>query len=158
MKIHSQRDFWAGTMFFVVGAVFAAASTLYSFGSSARPGPGYFPFGLGILLAILGAIVAFAALAKGDGDADAPIGRVAWRPLLIIIASIVVFGAALPRLGMVITLPLLIIIAAFAGDEFKWKEAIVNSIVLTVASWVIFIWGLGLIIPLWPTFLAGTAG
>jgi len=135
-----------------VGVGFAWGSTSYSFGSSARPGPGYFPFGLGIILAILGAIELFKALAIESEGGD-PIGGFAWKPLLIIIASIVVFGAALPRLGMVITLPLLVIIAALAGDEFKWKEAIINSIVLTVASWVIFIWGLGLIIPLWPTFL-----
>ncbi len=152
MRIKSQRDFWAGVMFLVVGVGFAWGSTSYSFGSSARPGPGYFPFGLGIILAILGAIELFKALAIESEGGD-PIGGIAWRPLLIIIASIVVFGVALPRLGMVITLPLLVIIAALAGDEFKWTEAIINSIVLTVASWVIFIWGLGLIIPLWPTFL-----
>ena len=156
MRIKSQRDFWAGVMFLVVGVAFAWGSTAYSFGSSARPGPGYFPFGLGVILAILGAIELFKALAIESEGGD-PIGGVAWRPLLVIIGSIVVFGAALPRLGMVITLPLLIIIAALAGDEFRWKEAIINSIVLTIASWVIFIWGLGLIIPLWPTFIK-TAG
>ena len=156
MRIKSQRDFWAGAMFLVVGVGFAWGSTVYSFGSSARPGPGYFPFGLGVILAILCAIELFKALAIESEGGD-PIGGVAWRPLLVIIGSIVVFGAALPRLGMVITLPLLIIIAALAGDEFKWKEAIINSIVLTIASWVIFIWGLGLIIPLWPTFIK-TAG
>jgi hypothetical protein len=156
MRIKSQRDFWAGAMFLVVGVVFAWGSTAYSFGSSARPGPGYFPFGLGVILAILGGIELFKALAIESEGGD-PIGGIEWRPLLIIVAAIVVFGAALPRLGMVITLPLLIIIAALAGDEFKWKEAIINSIVLTAASWVIFIWGLGLIIPLWPTFIK-TAG
>ena len=34
----------------VVGIAFAWGATLYNFGTSARPGPGYFPFGLGILL------------------------------------------------------------------------------------------------------------
>ena len=33
-------------------------STNYSFGAAARPGPGYFPFGLGIILAVLGALMA----------------------------------------------------------------------------------------------------
>ena len=54
MKIKSQKDFWSGLMFVVVGIVFAWGATNYSFGVAARPGPGYFPFGLGILLAILG--------------------------------------------------------------------------------------------------------
>mgnify|MGYP000299459548 CR=1 FL=1 len=53
MKIKSQKDFWSGLMFVVVGIAFSWGATSYSFGSSARPGPGYFPFGLGILLAAL---------------------------------------------------------------------------------------------------------
>src|SRR6218665_1355836 len=127
MKIKSQRDFWSGLMFVVVGIGFAWASTEYSFGSSARPGPGYFPFGLGVLLAILGGAVLFKALTIESEGGD-PIGSVAWRPLLIMVAAIVLFGVALPRLGMAITLPLLITLSALAGDEFRWKDAILNSI------------------------------
>ena len=65
-------------MFLVVGVAFAWGSTAYSFGSSARPGPGYFPFGLGVILAILGAIELFKALAIESEGGD-PIGGVAWR-------------------------------------------------------------------------------
>ena len=54
MKIKSQKDFWSGLMFIVAGVGFAIGATNYSFGTSARPGPGYFPFGLGILLATAG--------------------------------------------------------------------------------------------------------
>ena len=50
MKIKSQKDCWSGLMFVVVGIGFAWGATSYSFGASARPGPGYFPFGLGILI------------------------------------------------------------------------------------------------------------
>jgi len=57
----AQKDFWAGLMFIVAGIAFAWGATNYSFGQSARPGPGYFPFGLGLLLAVLGG-----ALARGD--------------------------------------------------------------------------------------------
>lgn len=150
MKVKSQRDFWAGLMFVVVGISFAWGATTYSFGQSARPGPGYFPFGLGILLTILGAVVLFKALTvKTDGGE--PVGAFSWKPLLIILAAIVVFGALLPRLGMAITLPLLVIGAALAGDEFHWGEALFTAAVLTVGSWLVFIVGLGLTIPLWPT-------
>lgn len=153
MKIKSQRDFWSGLMFMGVGAAFAAGSIMnYSFGSSARPGPGYFPFGLGILLAILGAFVLFKALTIESEDGQ-PIGAIAWRPLLIVVAAIIMFAVALPRLGMIITLPLLIIVSSLASTEFRWRDAIVVSVILTVGSWAIFIWGLSLVIPLWPTFL-----
>ena len=156
MKIKSQRDFWSGLMFVVIGIGFAWGALNYSFGTSARPGPAYFPFGLGILMAVLGAVVLFKALSVESADGD-PIGGIAWRPVIIITAAVVIFGAALPRLGMVLTLPLLIFIASMAGDEFHWLEAVINCVVLTVGSWLIFIVGLSLTIPLWPTFLA-TAG
>jgi hypothetical protein len=154
VKIKSQRDFWSGLMFVIVGIAFAWGATTYSFGSSARPGPGYFPFGLGVLMAALGAIVLFKALTVETADGD-PIGAFAWKPLLFIVGTVTVFGWALPHLGMFVALPILVVVAALAGDEFHWGEALVNSAILTAGSWVIFIWGLNLTIPLWPSFFAG---
>ena len=113
MKIKSQKDFWSGLMFVATGLGFAWGAQFYSFGTSARPGPGYFPLGLGLLLAGLGALTLFEAL----------------------------------------TIPVLVMIASLAGDEFHWREALINSVVLAVGSWAIFILGLKLVIPLWPTFL-----
>jgi hypothetical protein len=154
VKIKSQRDFWSGVMFVAVGLGFAWGATNYTFGASARPGPGYFPFGLGVLLAILGAFVLFKALTIETERGD-PIGAIAWKPLLYITATVAIFGWALPHLGMFIALPILVIVAARAGDEFHWGEALLNAAILTAGSWVIFIWGLNLTIPLKPSFLGG---
>ncbi|HLO93921.1 MAG TPA: tripartite tricarboxylate transporter TctB family protein [Burkholderiaceae bacterium] len=153
MKIKSQRDFWSGLLFLLVGLAFAWGATEYNFGSSAKPGPGYFPFGLGVLLALLGGLVLFKAVTIESPDGDR-IGAIAWRPLLVIVGAIVLFGLALPRLGLVVTLPLLIFVASLAGDEFHWKDALISAVVLTAGSWVIFVWGLKLTIPVWPVFLA----
>ena len=154
MKIKSQRDFVSGLMFVVVGVIFAVGATNYSMGSSAKPGAGYFPLILAVLMAILGAIVLFKSLTIETEGGD-PVGHIAWRPLLVIVASIAVFAIALPRLGMFVTIPLLIVMVSFAGDEFSWKGVVANSVVLTAGSWVIFIWGLNLTIPLKPAFLGG---
>ena len=154
MKIKSQRDFWSGLMFIVVGLAFAWGATSYSFGASARPGPGFFPFGLGVLMAILGAMVLFKALTIETEGGD-PVGPFAWKPLGFIVGTVALFGWTLPHVGMVVALPILVIVAALAGDEFHWGEAIVNAVILTIGSWVIFIWGLKLTIPLWPTFFGG---
>jgi Tripartite tricarboxylate transporter TctB family len=152
LKIKSEKDFWSGLMFIAVGLGFAWGATEYSFGSSARPGPAYFPFGLGILMAVLGAMVLFKALTFEVEGGD-KIGNWAWKPLLIIVGAVAGFGFLLPKLGMIISLPLLIFVAAQAGDEFRWKEALINAAVITLMSWGIFIKGLSLTIPLWPSFL-----
>lgn len=154
MKIKSQKDFWSGLMFVVIGLGFAWGATNYSFGSSARPGPGFFPFGLGLLMAILGGMVLFKALVVETEDGE-PIGAWAFRPLLIIMASVALFGFTLPRLGLAAALPILIVMCSLAGDEFHWKDAIVSVVVLTLGSWLIFIKGLSLVIPLWPKFITG---
>jgi hypothetical protein len=152
LKIKSQRDFWSGLMFVVVGLAFSWGATAYSFGSSARPGPGYFPFGLGLLLAVLGAIVLFKALTI-ESDGGDPVGAFAWRPLAFIVITVAAFGWTLPHRGMFIALPILVVVAALAGDEFHWGEALVNAALLTVFSWVIFSYGLKLTIPLKPWFM-----
>lgn len=151
MKIKSQRDFWSGLMFLVIGAAFAWGSMEYSFGTSARPGPGYFPFGLGILLALLGGLVLFKALTLESEGGD-PVGAFAWRPLIIIVLAIAVFGLALPRLGLICTLPLTVLLSSLAGREFHWRDVLISSVLLTAGSWALFILGLKLTIPVWPIY------
>lgn len=152
MKIKSEKDFWSGLMFIAVGVAFAWGALNYSFGSSARPGPAYFPFGLGVLMSILGGAVLFKALTfeveGGDKIGDWPL-----KQLVLILSAVILFGFALPKLGMAVSLPLLIGVSSLASGEFHWKEVLINAVVLTIGSWAIFIKGLSLTIPLWPTFL-----
>jgi len=171
VKIKSERDFWSGLMFLVVGVVFAIGATNYSMGPaclpsdpcatslwerlaqlSAHPGAGYFPLGLAILVALLGAVVLFKALTI-ESDGGGRVGTFALRPLLIIVAAIGIFGIMLEPVGLALTVPVLIIITSLAGDEFHWKGVLINAIVLTFFSWLIFVYGLKLTIPVWPAFL-----
>lgn len=150
MKIKSQRDFVGGLLLIATGGAFAIGATNYSFGATLRPGPGYFPFGLGIILALLGAMVLVTSLTKRCANGD-PIGPIPWRPLFCVVGAIVFFGLTLPRFGFVITFPLMIILTAYASTEFTWKDVLLNAVVLTSMSYLIFILGLKLNIPVWPT-------
>ena len=149
MKIKSHKDFFAGLMYLVVGGAFAIGATNYSFGTSIRPGPGYFPFGLGVILSILGLIVLYGAMTVERKNGD-PIGSIPWRALICVVGAILFFGFFLPRLGFLISFPAMIIITSAGGKEFTWKDAILNAAILTVLSYAIFIYGLQLTIPVWP--------
>ena len=127
------------TLFWSVGAITLWYS-MARLGISWRTSVTYF----------LGGMVLFTALTFEVEGGDR-IGSVAWRPLLVIVGSVALFGVILPRLGMVISLPILIVMSAAASSEFHWKDALINAVVLTAFSWFIFIWGLKLTIPLWPT-------
>lgn len=153
MKIKSEKDFWSGLLFVAVGVGFAWGATVYSFGSSARPGPAYFPFGLGILTAVLGASILFKSLTIETPDGDR-IGPWPLKQAALILGAVVLFGLTLPRLGMAVSLPLLIGVGSLASGEFHWREVLINAVVLTIGCWLVFIKGLGLTIPLWPAFVA----
>ena len=171
MKIKSERDFWSGLMFAAIGVAFAIGAMNYSMGPacpptaacaqslyarfsqlSAHPGAGYFPLGLAIILAVLGAFIVFKALTIESSGGD-KFGHMAWKPLVVIVAAIAVFGILLERLGIAIAIPLLIVMVSFAGDEFHWKTVVISAVVLTIFSWAVFILGLKLTIPLWPWFM-----
>jgi drug/metabolite transporter (DMT)-like permease len=154
MRIKSQRDFWAGLMFLLVGVAFAIGARTYSMGDSARPGPGYFPFGLGVLLALIGAFVLFEALTIETEDGE-PVGKFAWKPLIVITLSVALYGMVLPKLGLVVAVPLLVLVSSFASDEFSWLAAVINAVVLTVFAWLVFVKGLGLTIPVLPSIGSG---
>lgn len=162
MKIKSQKDFFAGLMFMVVGIAFAWGSTNYTIGEAARMGPGYFPLTLGVILTVLGGIVTFQALVIETEDGGR-IGTAAWRPLFFIIGANLIFGLLLaglpalhiPAMGMIVAIYALTFVASLAGTEFNAKEVALLATVLAAGSYVAFVVLLKLQFPVWPSFIAG---
>ena len=162
MGIKSQKDFFSGLLFMVVGIAFAWGATSYKVGEGARMGPGYFPLLLGVLLAVLGGIITFKAMIIETEDGD-KIGAWAWKPVFFIIAANLLFGVLLgglpsiklPAMGMIAAIYALTLVAALAGEEFKLKEVLSLATVLAVLSYVTFILLLKLQFPVWPTFITG---
>ena len=162
MKIKSQRDFFAGLMFLLVGGGFAWGATTYTVGSGARMGPGYFPLLLGILLAIIGAAIMFKATVVETVGGD-KIGQWAWKQIFFIIAANLLFGVLLaglpslgvPAMGLIIAIYGLTFVASLAGHQFEFKGVFILATILAVGSYVAFVWGLNLQFPVWPSFIAG---
>lgn len=147
--IRSPKDFWAGVLFVSLGIAAIAISSTYSLGTAARMGPGYFPRILGILLIVLGAIIAVRGV-RINGEA---IPAWKWRPLLVVLGSVVLFGAIVQSMGVLISTVVLIVAASAASHEFRWKEALLIGIGLAVVSVGVFVVGLKLVLPIWPTFI-----
>ncbi len=162
MRIKSKKDFFAGLMFSVVGGAFAIGASTYNIGEGARMGPGYFPLMLGIVLVFLGAVLVFESLVVETEDGE-KIGRWAWKPLGFIVGANVLFGVLLaglpkfgvPAMGMVVAIYGLVLVASLAGDEFKLKEVLVLSTILSLGSYVAFVWLLKLQFQVWPSFITG---
>lgn len=153
MRLRNHRDLWAGVMFFVFGVIFVVLSRQYQLGTAAKMGPGYFPTILGGLLAVLGLIIVFGAFDKRNPELK--IERVGWRELILLLASIGLFGLLLPKFGMVISIIVLIGVSALASHEFKLRDTVLSTIVLIVMSYFVFVKGLELQFPVWPKFMTG---
>lgn len=162
MKIKSQKDFFSGLMFTAVGVAFAWGASTYNIGTGARMGPGYFPLLLGVVLAVLGGLIMFKAMVVETEDGD-KIGKLAWKPLLFIIGSNLLFGIllgglpsiGLPPMGIIVAIFGLTIVASLAGDTFKLKEVLILATLLAILSYGAFVKLLNLQFPVWPAFITG---
>jgi hypothetical protein len=162
MNIKSQKDFYIGLIFLGIGVAFAWGATVYNIGNAARMGPGYFPLLLGILMAILGAVITLKSIVVETEDGE-KIGAWAWKPLFYIIAANLVFGVLmgglpsieLPAMGMIAAIYVVTFIASLASEEFKFKESVILATVLAVMSYLAFIVLLKLQLKAWPTFIIG---
>jgi len=162
VKIKSQKDFYSGLLYTVVGAAFAYGATSYNVGTAARMGPGYFPLLLGSLLAIIGGVVLFKSLVVETPTGDR-VGSWAFKPLIFIIAGNLLFGILLgglpsikfPAMGLIVAIYGTTLVVSMAGDRFKLKEVLILATVLSVLSYLAFIVLLKLQFPVWPSFIAG---
>lgn len=151
MVIRSPKDFWAGLVFIGLGILAITVGNNYALGTAARMGPGYFPRILGLMLIVLGAIISVRGL-RMDGEA---IPKWHWRPTIIVLGSVVLYGILMGWLGMAISTVLLIVAASAASTEFRWKESIVAGLLLSALAVGVFVKGLGVQIPIWPRFITG---
>jgi hypothetical protein len=147
----ARRDVLAGLLFVGVALLGLWLSRDYPIGTALRMGTGYVPRLLCWILLGLGAIVLVQGLRQAQ--AERPLSSAdmsAWRPVIFVTASLVIFGLSIEQLGLVVSILLLIGVGAVAARELRPLETIASALVLIVLSWGIFILGLGLTIPVWP--------
>lgn len=162
MNIKSQKDFFSGLLYAVVGGAFAIGATNYNIGTGARMGPGYFPLLLGVLLGVIGLFIIFKSLVVETANGD-KIGKWAWKPLFYIIAANLLFGVLLsgvpklgiPGMGLIAAIYGLTIVASKAGNESSIKQSLILATILSTISYLGFIKLLNLQFPVWPSFITG---
>ena len=71
---------------------------------------------------------------------------------LLILGSVALYAATLLTLGFVLSISLMVIAASCAHPLFRLRDAVISAVILTTLSALLFVGGLGLIVPMWPTF------
>ena len=145
-RIRSPKDFWAGLIFIAIGGGFVLLAQQYRLGDLHRMGPGMFPTLVGALLAALGAVLALRAFALDE----TPVPRFYARPIGISLLAIVLFAIALQWLGLVAAIAVLVLVGAHAARDVRPLENLALAAVMILFSVVVFVWLLGLPLPLFP--------
>jgi hypothetical protein len=144
--IRHPKDFIAGLIFTAFGIAAIVLSSGYPLGTAARMGPGYFPRILGILLSVLGVALTL----RGLRLQGSPLASWKWRPTLVVIASVVLFGLIVTHVGLVLSTVGLIVLSSAASTEFRPKEALISGVLLAALAVGVFVIGLKLQLPIWP--------
>jgi hypothetical protein len=147
--VRHPKDFYAGLLFIAFGVAALVGGSHYALGTAARMGPGYFPRLLGILLVALGALLALRAT-RLQGVRIPPFR---WRPTLIVLGSVVLFGYIVEAAGLLVSTVVLIVAASAASREFRWKEALASGVFFALLAVAVFVFGLKLLLPIWPQWL-----
>jgi putative tricarboxylic transport membrane protein len=147
MRIRSPKDFWAGLIFVAIGMAFILGARHYRLGDMHRMGPGMFPSLVGALLALLGAVIALRSFVL-DGEA---VPRLHARPIGISLLAIVLFGVALQWLGLIAAVAVLVLVGAYAARDVRPLENVALAAAMVAFSVAVFVWLLGLPLPLWPS-------
>ena len=151
MKIRDQKNFWSGLMFIAFGVFFVGWAQQYDMGSAARMGPAFFPTMLGGILFLLGVIVLLGGLATEHPD-----GRIEpfnFKALVFVLGAVIAFGLLLRPAGLIVSLFVLVGVSAFGSHEFKLRDILLLSIGLSALVYTVFIYGLSMTIPVWPSFM-----
>lgn len=146
IKISNSKDFYAGLIFLSFGILTLAINRSYPMGTAARMGPGFFPFLLGIVVALLGFLIAARSL-MGKVEEVQPL---AMRPLVLVLGAVAAFAILIQPLGLLLGVLVLVVISSLGGPECRLRDVVILYFVLAAMAVGLFVYGLGLPLKVWP--------
>lgn len=145
VKLMTDKDFGSGLLFALAGIIGLVLTSSFEFGSTAEPGPGFFPIVLSTLLILIGIAVALSVLLR---DVD-PMSAIAMRPFLLITCAVCIFAVCIERFGLMPSVFVTAIIASFARANYGWAHRILAAAGIALFSAALFIGALNLPVALW---------
>jgi hypothetical protein len=138
---------FAGLMFVTFGLWGLGAAADLDMGTLSEMGPAFFPRAVSGLLILLGLAIAATGFSRNAVMLELP-----WtmRPILMVTIASLSFALLLERAGIVLAITATVFIGGLAGERLKWFPLFALTTILIVASIALFIWALGMRIPVWP--------
>jgi hypothetical protein len=138
------KDFWTGLIYICFGSSAILIARDYGMGTAVKMGPAYFPTILGGLLVGIGVI----SVIRSFVVPGALIGAFAFKGLILVSVSVLLFGLVVRGAGLAVAIPLLVIISALASLRFRWRATLIMAAGLTIFCVLVFVKGLGIPLPI----------
>jgi putative tricarboxylic transport membrane protein len=138
-----RADRIGAVLLLLFGVWFAAVALRnYKYWTATGPGSGFFPFWLGLAMAVLAALLLVRAARETEPGADwLPRGRGAVR-FLGVLAGAVAFLVLMPWLGMAATTVLFLVGILRLLERHSWPASVAIALATAVVNWAVFAWWL----------------
>jgi putative tricarboxylic transport membrane protein len=159
LRIRSQQDLAAGLFIIALGLLAIFLSRDLPMGSLRQIGAGMLPKSIATICIGLGLLLMLSSI-RYNGER---LSGWSWRGVIFVLGGAVLFGLTIrgfeigplkiPQLGLLVSGPLVVLIAGTAADDVRWKELVIFAIVMTLFCALLFKYALSLPIPLAPWLL-----
>lgn len=144
MTKRDYRDMTAGALLLLLGVAAAwYAIENYRIGTVTRMGAGLVPLSLGVILAGLGLLIMI-----GGWFRKGTIPEVRILTPICVFGSIALFGLMIQPFGLLPSVLASTTLASLAEKEFRPVRIVVSGLLLCAVAWGVFVFGVGLSIPL----------
>src|SRR3569833_1154871 len=145
------KDYYGGGLMLLLGLGTVWKGFDYHIGTLSRMGPGYFPVGVGAILALMGAFIMIGAIRQSASGAP-PSTKTShppeWRGWSAIVLGTIAF-IVLGRYGGLLPATFAIVFISALGDRQNTvKSAFLLAAAMVVVCLIVFSWGLQLQFPL----------
>jgi hypothetical protein len=149
VNLSRRIDYYGGGLVMLLGTGAAYTGSRYEIGTLTKMGPGFFPTVLGILLALIGVMIAgTASYGETAEDPHAAATPPDWRGWICIIAGALLFIVFAAHGGLLLATLACVFIAALGDRANTWKQALLLAIGVSFFGVIIFAYGLRVQIPI----------
>ena len=135
-----KKDFWGSLFCLLFGIFFTVESYRFGLGKWGRPGPGYFPFGAGLLFTII-SLSAFVRIIQKTPSSETPSqssDRFHWQNIVLVTVGMLAYSLFLKDIGFALCTFGLVVFFIRLIARKSWFNSIVTGLVIAIVFQVFF--------------------
>ncbi len=131
--------FFVNVFWLLFSLITCIESYRLNLGEIQRPGPGFFPFSVGLVMVGLSLVALFQSIGKKK-DTEKKDGQepLRWWNIVIILAAILAYALTIETIGFLIITFLFVCLMLKVVEPQTWKKAILGGLITAVAANLVF--------------------